>query len=110
MDNLLTGFPDTTVRGIATTMMATLDVVQRSVALGRNVIVTHETPFYLHQDQTDDIKNDPVLQFKLDYCKKHDVAIFHFHDHWHAFHPDGIAQGMINQLGWQEPSGRRCQS
>jgi len=101
VDNPLTGSPDTTVRGIATTMMATLDVVQRSVALGRNLIVTHETPFYLHQDQTDDIKNDPVLQFKLDYCKKHDVAIFHFHDHWHAFHPDGIAQGMINQLGWQ---------
>ena len=101
VDNLLTGSPDTPVRGIATTMMATLDVVQRSVAQGRNLIVTHETPFYLHQDQTDDIKNDPVLQFKLDYCKKHDVAIFHFHDHWHAFHPDGIAQGMINQLGWQ---------
>jgi putative NIF3 family GTP cyclohydrolase 1 type 2 len=101
VDNLLTGTADTPVRGIATTMMATLDVVQRSVAQGRNLIVTHETPFYLHQDQTDDIKNDPVLQFKLDYCKKHDVAIFHFHDHWHAFHPDGIAQGMINQLGWQ---------
>lgn len=101
VDNLLTGMPDTPVRGIVTTMMATLDVVQRSVALDRNLIVTHETPFYLHQDQTDDIKNDPVLQFKLDYCKKHDVVIFHFHDHWHASRPDGIAQGMINQLGWQ---------
>jgi putative NIF3 family GTP cyclohydrolase 1 type 2 len=101
VDNLLTGTPDTAVRGIATTMMATLDVVQRSIAHGRNLIITHETPFYLHQDQMDDIKDDPVLQFKLDYCKKRDVAIFHFHDHWHAFRPDGIAQGMINQLGWQ---------
>ena len=53
VDNLLTGTPDTAVRGIATTMMATLDVVQRSIAHGRNLIITHETPFYLYQDQMD---------------------------------------------------------
>jgi len=102
VDNLLTGSPDTPVIGIASTMMATLDVVERCAAQGRNMIVTHETPFYLHQDQTDDIKDDPTLLYKLDFCKKHDIAIFHFHDHWHMRHPDGIAQGMVNQLGWQK--------
>jgi putative NIF3 family GTP cyclohydrolase 1 type 2 len=102
VDNLLTGSSDTPVRGIATTMMATLDVVERCVAAGNNMIITHETPFYLHQDNTDDIKNDSVLQYKLEYCKKNNVAILHFHDHWHARHPDGIAQGMVNQLSWQK--------
>ena len=102
VDKLLTGSPDTAVRGIATTMMATLDVVERCVAQGRNMIVTHETPFYLHQDITDDIKDDAVLHYKLDFCRKNNIAIFHFHDHWHARHPDGIAQGMIDQLGWQK--------
>jgi putative NIF3 family GTP cyclohydrolase 1 type 2 len=102
VDNLLTGSPGTKVLGIATTMMATLDVVQRCVAAGKNMIVTHETPFYLHQDQTADIADDPTLRFKLDYCQKHDVAIFHFHDHWHRRHPDGIAEGMVEQLGWQQ--------
>jgi putative NIF3 family GTP cyclohydrolase 1 type 2 len=102
VDNLLTGTPDTQVQGIATTMMATLDVVERCIAQGKNMIVTHETPFYLHQDVTDDIKDDAVLKYKLDLCKQHNVAIFHFHDHWHAHHPDGIAQGMVNQLGWQK--------
>ena len=102
VDNLLTGSPETPVRGIATTMMATLDVVERCAAQGKNMIVSHETPFYLHQDHTDDIKDDPTLLYKLDFCKKHDIAIFHFHDHWHARHPDGIAQGMVNQLGWQK--------
>lgn len=102
VDTLLTGSPDTPVRGIATTMMATLDVVESCVAQGKNMIVTHETPFYLHQDITDDIKDDPVLRYKLVFCRKNDVAIFHFHDHWHARRPDGIAQGMIEQLGWQK--------
>jgi hypothetical protein len=66
------------------------------------MIVTHETPFYLHQDHIEDIKSDPTLLHKLDYCKQHDLAIFHFHDHWHARHPDGIAEGMVAQLGWQK--------
>jgi putative NIF3 family GTP cyclohydrolase 1 type 2 len=102
VDNLLTGSPETPVRGIATTMMATLEVVERCAAQGKNMIVTHETPFYLHQDHTDDIKDDPTLLYKLDFCKQHNIALFHFHDHWHARHPDGIAEGMIQQLGWQK--------
>jgi putative NIF3 family GTP cyclohydrolase 1 type 2 len=103
VDNLLTGAPETPVTGIATTMMATLDVVERCSAQGKNMIVTHETPFYLHQDQTEDIKEDATLLYKLDFCKKNNIALFHFHDHWHFRKPvDGIAQGMVNQLGWQK--------
>src|SRR5580693_288534 len=45
VDNLLTGSPETPVKGIATTMMATLDVVERCAAKGLNMIVSHETPF-----------------------------------------------------------------
>jgi putative NIF3 family GTP cyclohydrolase 1 type 2 len=84
-------------------MMATLEVVEKCAALGKNMIVSHETPFYLHQDQTDDIKDDATLLYKLDFCKKHNIAIFHFHDHWHFRKPvDGIALGMVEQLGWQK--------
>jgi putative NIF3 family GTP cyclohydrolase 1 type 2 len=102
VDNLLTGSSETPVHGIATTMMATLDVVRRAIAQGNNMIVTHETPFYLHQDQTADIATDPTLLYKLDLCKKNNVALLHFHDHWHMRQPDGIAQGMVEQLGWQK--------
>ena len=102
VDTLLTGSLDMPVQGIATTMMATLDVVERSVAQGKNMIVTHEPAFYQHQPQTDDIKDDPTLLYKLDFCKKHNIAIFRFHDHWHAHRPDGIAEGMVNQLGWRK--------
>jgi len=83
-------------------MMATLDVVERAAAAGKNMIVTHETPFYLHQDHTEDIKDDPTLKYKLEFIRKHNMAIFHFHDHWHARKPDGIATGMMQQLGWEK--------
>jgi putative NIF3 family GTP cyclohydrolase 1 type 2 len=102
VDQIVAGDAGTPVRGIATTMMATLDVLERSAAAGKNMIVTHETPFYLHQDHTDDIKDDPTLKYKMEFIRKHDMAIFHFHDHWHGRKPDGIATGMMQQLGWEK--------
>jgi len=102
VDQIVAGDESTPVHGIATTMMATLDVVERAAAAGKNMIVTHETPFYLHQDHTDDIKDDPTLKYKLEFIRRHNMAIFHFHDHWHARKPDGIATGMMQQLGWEK--------
>jgi putative NIF3 family GTP cyclohydrolase 1 type 2 len=102
VDNLIAGNPDTPVRGIATTMMATLDVLQRSAAAGLNLIVTHEPTFWSHQDQTAALLNDPVYKFKTDFIRQHDMVVFHFHDHWHAHRPDGIATGMMRDLGWEK--------
>jgi len=39
------------VTGIAVTMMATLDVLQRAAANGQNLIITHEPTFYDHLDR-----------------------------------------------------------
>ncbi|HEY4355396.1 MAG TPA: Nif3-like dinuclear metal center hexameric protein [Acidobacteriaceae bacterium] len=83
-------------------MMSTLEAVENCAAVGKNFIVTHEPTFYVHEDRTDDIANDPTLRYKLDFCKTHNITIFRFHDHWHSHRPDGIAQGMVHQLGWQK--------
>ncbi|MGA2182695.1 MAG: Nif3-like dinuclear metal center hexameric protein [Bryobacteraceae bacterium] len=101
VDNVIAGNPDTPVRGIATTMMATLDVLQRAATAGHNLVITHEPTFYLHQDETATLANNPVYKFKLDFIRQHDMVIFRFHDHWHAHHPDGIALGMSRDLGWE---------
>ena len=102
VDNIIAGTAETPVKGIATTMMATLDGVQRAAANGKNMIITHESTFFSHQDQTDQIKQDPTYLFKLDFLKKHDMIVFHFHDHWHGRRPDGIATGMARELGWEK--------
>jgi putative NIF3 family GTP cyclohydrolase 1 type 2 len=102
VDRILAGDPNTAVRGIAVTMMATLDVLERAVAAGHNMIITHEPTFYVHQDTTAEIQNDPTLRYKLDFIRRNNIAIFRFHDHWHARRPDGIAIGMMQQLGWEK--------
>jgi putative NIF3 family GTP cyclohydrolase 1 type 2 len=102
VDRILAGNAQTVIQGIAVTMMATLDVLERAVAAGKNMIITHEPTFYLHEDTTADIHDDPTLKYKLDFIRKNHIAIFRFHDHWHAHHPDGIALGMMQELGWQK--------
>ena len=102
VDNLIAGSADTPVKGIATTMMATLDVMQRAAGAGRNMVVTHESTFYSHQDTLDQLKNDPVYLYKTDFIRKNGMVSFHFHDHWHRRSPDGIAFGMARDLGWDK--------
>src|SRR5579883_1203753 len=102
VDTIKSGKPSTAVRGIATTMMATLDVVQRAAAAGRNMVITHEPTFYSHEDKTADLQDDPTYRFKQDFLDKHDMVVFRFHDHWHARRPDGIATGMAQALGWDK--------
>lgn len=101
VDKIIVGSPDMPVKGIATAMMATLDVVQRAAAAGRNMLITHEPTFFTRQDTTDPLKNDPTYQFKLDFLTQHEMVVFHFHDHWHGRRPDGIATGMVRELGWE---------
>jgi putative NIF3 family GTP cyclohydrolase 1 type 2 len=83
-------------------MMATLDVMERAAAAGKNMVITHEPTFYSHQDATDQLKDDPTYQFKLDFIRRNNMVSFHFHDHWHGHRPDGIAFGMARELGWEK--------
>jgi putative NIF3 family GTP cyclohydrolase 1 type 2 len=101
VDRIVAGRPEAPVRGIATTMMATLAVLQRAAREGRNLVVTHEPTFYSHQDTTDPIASDPTYQAKRQFIAQHDLVVFHFHDHWHRMQPDGIATGMARALGWE---------
>src|SRR5262245_20590112 len=82
VDSIVAGSAETSVRGIATTMMATLDVVQRAAAGAKNMVITHEPTFFSHQDRTEQFLQDPTYQFKRDFLTKHHMVIFHFHDHW----------------------------
>jgi putative NIF3 family GTP cyclohydrolase 1 type 2 len=104
VDTFKAGDPDTKVTGIAVTMMATFDVLQRAAASNANLIITHEPTFYNHLDDLKEIpqkENDPVLSEKLAFIKEHHLVVWRFHDHWHRRTPDGIEAGMTHALGWE---------
>lgn len=103
VDNFIAGDSTEAVTGIAVTMMATLDVLQRAAVNGDNLIVTHEPVFYNHQGEISKLVSakDPVYEAKQAFIKEHHLIVWHFHDHWHARRPDGIHAGMVHALGWE---------
>ena len=101
VDTLKAGTPDTPVQGIATTMMATFDVLQRAQKAGRNFVITHEPTFYNHEDTTTAFSTDAVYEAKRAFLETHRMAVPRFHDNWHARRPDGIRTGMLQILGWE---------
>ena len=103
VDTFKAGDPETPVTGIAVTMMATLDVLQRASAQGLNLVITHEPTFYNHLDTPEEMaQSDPVWAEKRAFIEKHGMVIWRFHDHWHMRKPDGIEVGMIHALGWEK--------
>ncbi len=102
VDTFKAGNPAARVTGIAVTMMATLDVLQRAAAKGHNLIITHEPVFYSHRDVTDVLASDgdPVFAAKKKIIADNRLVIWRFHDRPHAMKPDMIRAGMIEALGW----------
>ncbi len=103
VDTFKAGDPDTPITGIATTMMATFEVLKRAAEQNANLIITHEPTFYSHLDKTENFEatNDPVWREKEKFIAEHHLVIWRFHDHWHMMKPDGILRGMADALQWE---------
>ena len=103
VDTFKAGNPDTPVTGVAVTMMATMDVLQRSSAKGLDFVITHEPTFYAHLDTPEGIpESDAVWAEKRAFIEKHGMVVWRFHDHWHMRKPDGIEAGNVHALGWEK--------
>jgi len=105
VDTFKAGNPDAPIKGIATTMMATLDLLQRAAKAGRNLVITHEPTWFNHEDNFQTFANDKVLEAKQDFIAKNNLVIWRFHDHWHMRKPDGIMTGMAKALAWDKHKG-----
>ncbi len=101
VDTLKAGDPATAVTGIVTTFMDTYSVLEKAVASGKNLIITHEPTFYNHLDDQSPLAADPVLTQKLTYIREHHLVVWRFHDTWHMRQPDGILAAMVDQFGWK---------
>jgi putative NIF3 family GTP cyclohydrolase 1 type 2 len=103
VDGFLAGDPDREVRGVAVTMMATLDVLRDAVARGLDLVVTHEPLYFDHQGTlaaTLEAEGDPVHAAKAAFVAEHGLVVLRLHDAWHDHRPDGVSTGVARALGW----------
>ena len=102
VDTIKTGAADKPVRRIAVTFLADVDVIRRAVAAGCDFIITHEPTFYGHHDNTEQLDDDPVYQYKRKLLDDNGVTVFRYHDHIHMHCPDLITAGILDALGWMD--------
>jgi putative NIF3 family GTP cyclohydrolase 1 type 2 len=102
VDVIKEGAPETPVKGIVTSMFATMDVLKQAVSKNCNLIIVHEPLYYNHLDETTQFSNDQVFLEKQKYIRDHKLVIWRFHDYIHSMKPDGVELGMLAKLGWKE--------
>ncbi|UZN03770.1 Nif3-like dinuclear metal center hexameric protein [Cellulomonas sp. S1-8] len=103
VDGFLAGDPDAPIRGVAVTMMATLDVLHRAAERGLDLVITHEPLYFDHHGASDAVlaaEGDPVYAAKAAFVAEHGLVVLHQHDAWHDREPDGILTGVARALGW----------
>ena len=101
LDTFKAGDPATAVRGIATTAMATMDVLARAARANLNLIVTLEPVFFGRLDGPPTPAGDPVYAAKQEFLRKNGLVVWRFSDHWRARKPDPLTTGMAQALGWR---------
>lgn len=102
------------VKGIATTAMATLDVLKQAVQANANLILTYEPTFYGRQDAqprpaaapgrgpTGFGPEDPVLKAKQEFIQKNGLVVFRLRDHWLARKENEMITAFAAALGWEK--------
>jgi putative NIF3 family GTP cyclohydrolase 1 type 2 len=101
-DGFAFGEPRTPVTGVAVTFLATFDVLRRAANKGLNLVITHEPTLYTNGDDTTRIDPDPVAGAKRNFITQHGLVVWRLHDLIHAGSRDGIVDGFIDAMGWQQ--------
>lgn len=101
-DRLMAGKPDQSVHKIATTFMATVDVIRKAAEMKADMIITHEPTWFTGADDTCWLEGDEVYQAKKQLLQDTGIAVWRFHDHMHMDAEDGIFTGFDRETGWEK--------
>jgi hypothetical protein len=93
------GNPDSIVKGIATTMMVTFDMLQRANAAGLNMVISHEDTWWNDRDDTKDLTANALYKLKTEYIQTNDIVVWRDHDHMHTMRPDFTVVGELRTVG-----------
>lgn len=102
VDTFKMGDPQTRVKGIVTTFMATSALIRHAAAAGANMIVSHEPIYWNHLDKTDTVLEDPVYQAKVALGKSLGMVVWRFHDHFHGLKPEPMSEASTEAWGWKK--------
>ena len=112
-DGFKAGDPSAALKGIATTSMATLDVLKQAAKSNANLVLTYEPTFYGRADGRAPAPgggrgpvgisaDDPVMKAKREFIEKNGLVVFRLRDHWQARKENDMVTGLAATLGWSK--------
>ena len=112
VDGVKAGDPSTIVKGIVTTSMATMAVLQQAVKAGANIVITAHPTFYARADvptpppgrgvEPQAVPRDPVFSAKNEFITRNQLVVFRLSDHWKQRQPNPLAQGIAAAFRWSK--------
>ncbi len=100
VDGFKAGNPDAMVIGIATSVMATSDILRRAALAGRNLVIVQEPTFYTAAEDGGGRAGDAVLAAKKALVDEHHLVVWRLSEHWNARKPSEPVTALANALGW----------
>src|SRR5699024_10628175 len=100
VDKLVYGTKDSAVDTIVTTFKASQEVIEKSIELNADLILTHESVYYDHHNK--EVKNSRVFKTKHQLIQESNISIYRLHDFLHRIKPDYITYGLIHSLNWND--------
>ncbi len=115
-DGFKAGDPNTRVKGIATTGMATMSVLRQAAKGGANLIFSYEPTFFGRQDGPPPPPppggrppffrgldpNDPVYLAKKALIEKNGMVVYRLRDSWLSQKGPEMTAGLADALGWSK--------
>ncbi|HEY4084914.1 MAG TPA: Nif3-like dinuclear metal center hexameric protein [Bryobacteraceae bacterium] len=110
-DGFKAGDPNGAVSGIATTAMATVDVLRQAVKAKTNLVLSYEPVFFSRADRPATPggrgpggldPEDPVYKAKKKFIEDNGLIVYRFHDRWQARRQDDMVTALAEALGWKD--------
>jgi putative NIF3 family GTP cyclohydrolase 1 type 2 len=100
VDGIKAGDPSTPITGIATTAIATVEILRRAATARQNFVVTQEPVLYDPSDGPAQRAADPIYLAKKKLIDEGRLVVYRLSDHWSARQPNESAIGLAAAMHW----------
>ena len=111
-DGYKSGYEEEECTGIVLSLVPTMEVIKKTIAMGANLLIVHEPISYQTPDYPDWKGRfiNSVFEEKKKFIDSHHLTIWRDHDHMHAHQPDSIFSGVMKYLDWEQFYNREISS